>query len=57
MNKQSTDRTRNERQKRRRENERRWLIQHGFTSWESLHTKLMKGEVTIKSSKKEANKV
>ncbi len=49
MNKPDT--TRNERQKRRRENERRWLIQHGFTSWESLHTKLMNGEVEIKAKK------
>jgi hypothetical protein len=31
----------------RREREKKWLKKHGLTSWESLHTKLMKGELTI----------
>jgi hypothetical protein len=42
-----TDRTRNERQKRRRENEKAWLKANGFTSWEALHTKLVSGKIFI----------
>ena len=36
------DKTRNERQSRRRMKEKEWLKQHGFNSWEALHTLMMK---------------
>lgn len=32
------DKTGNERQQRRREREKAWLKEHGFESWEALHT-------------------
>jgi hypothetical protein len=41
------DSTRNQRQARRREREKEWLEQHGWRSWEALHTSLMKGEVDL----------
>lgn len=30
--------------------ERQWLTSHGFTSWESLHTKLMNGDIALDKS-------
>ncbi len=36
------DKTGTERQQRRREREREWLKTNGFTSWEQVHTMLMK---------------
>jgi len=45
--KSNTDRTRNQRQARRREREKQWLEANGWISWESLHTALMKGEVVL----------
>jgi len=41
------DKTGNERQQRRRENEKKWLKKHGFKSWEALHTSLMKDETRL----------
>ena len=41
------DNTRNERQARRREREKQWLSDHGYTSWEKLHTELMNGIVWL----------
>jgi len=45
--KQNTDRTRNQRQARRREREKQWLEANGWSSWEALHTALMNGQVAI----------
>lgn len=41
------DKTRNERQARRRMREKQWLIANGWKSWEALHTALMSGKVII----------
>ena len=35
------------RQRRRREREKVWLKEHGFESWEALHTALMNGETSL----------
>ena len=47
MNK--TDNTRNQRQARRREREKRWLTENGWQSWEALHSALMNGSVRLVS--------
>ena len=41
MPEKKADKTRNERQARRRAKERQWLAENGFSSWEALHTKLL----------------
>lgn len=41
------DKTGNERQQRRRKREKEWLKDHGFESWEALHTALMNGEASL----------
>lgn len=41
------DTTGNDRQRRRREREKAWLKEHGFQSWEALHTALMNGETSL----------
>ncbi len=41
------DKTGNERQQRRRQREKEWLKEHGFKSWEALHTALMNGETSL----------
>lgn len=41
------DRTRNERQARRRGREKEWLDKNGWRSWESLHSALMNGSVIL----------
>lgn len=41
------DKTGNERQQRRRQREKEWLKEHGFRSWEALHTALMNGETCL----------
>lgn len=41
------DKTGNERQQRRRKREKEWLKEHGFKSWEALHTALMSGETSL----------
>jgi hypothetical protein len=41
------DRTGNERQKRRREREKTWLVENGFNSWEALHTALLSGKARL----------
>jgi len=48
------DKTGNERQQRRREREKTWLKEHGFQSWEALHTALMNGETSL--TKREPDK-
>lgn len=47
MMKTKEDSTRNGRQARRREREKAWLKEHGWGSWEALHTALMRGEVLV----------
>jgi hypothetical protein len=51
--KEKKDPTRNQRQSRRRERERRWLKAHGWRSWEALHTSLMNGSTWVISRKTE----
>ncbi len=41
------DRTINERQARRRLKEKNWLTEHGWGSWEAVHTALLKGLVKL----------
>lgn len=41
------DTTGNDRQRRRREREKAWLKEHGFKSWEALHTALMNNETSL----------
>lgn len=41
------DKNGNDRQRRRREREKVWLKEHGFESWEALHTSLMNGETSL----------
>jgi len=43
----STPKTNNERQRARRLREKEWLTTHGYNSWESLHTALMDGIITL----------
>jgi len=42
MPEKKADKTRNERQARRRAREKLWLAENGFSSWEAVHTILMK---------------
>ncbi len=42
-----TKRTNNQRQSRRRDREKKWLQANGWTSWEALHTALMKGVIGV----------
>jgi hypothetical protein len=51
--KKKPDRTRNERQARRRDREKQWLNQNGWKSWEALHTALMSGNVSLVSVNQE----
>lgn len=44
MPEKKKDRTRNERQARRRAREKQWLTQNGFSSWEVIHTALIIGK-------------
>ncbi len=50
-----TDNTRNERQTRRREREKRWLKANGWRSWEALHTALMVGAIRLVSKTADAH--
>ena len=50
-----TDNTRNERQARRREREKRWLKANGWRSWEALHTALMSGVAHLVSNKADSH--
>jgi len=54
MMKTKEDYTRNERQARRREREKEWLKEHGWGSWEALHTALMRGDVLLFKKKVES---
>jgi hypothetical protein len=42
-----TDRTRNERQARRRGREKEWLYKNGWRSWEALHSALMNSSAIV----------
>lgn len=53
MPEKKKDKTRNERQARRRAREKQWLTEHGFSSWEVVHTKLMKGHTRLVDVKEE----
>jgi hypothetical protein len=46
------DRTRNERQARRREREKQWLGKNGWTTWEAVHTLLMTDKYQIVKTSK-----
>jgi len=46
-----TPKTTNERQQARRKREKKWLADHGFTSWEQLHTMLMNNKLTLTENK------
>lgn len=48
------DSTRNQRQARRREREKRWLEKNGWRSWEALHTVLMNGAARLISGAADA---
>lgn len=41
------DNTRNQRQARRREREKKWLNENGWQSWEALHTALINGSTRL----------
>ena len=41
MPEKKPDKTRNERQARRRAREKLWLAENGFSSWEAVHTALL----------------
>ena len=47
MAEKATDKTRNERQARRRAREKLWLSENGFSSWEALHTKLLSKQIGL----------
>lgn len=47
MPKKKTDKTRNERQARRRAREKQWLNENGWSSWEALHTALVNGKIKL----------
>ena len=47
------DRTNTSRQQRRRQREKEWLAQNGWSSWESLHTALMNGSASLVPEHKE----
>lgn len=41
------DKTRNERQARRRVREKQWLTENGWSSWEAVHTALITGKYRL----------
>lgn len=41
------DKKGNERQRRRRDREKKWLKKHGFKSWESIHTLLVNEKLEL----------
>jgi hypothetical protein len=47
MPEKKPDKTRNERQARRRAREKQWLATHGFTSWEVVHTRLLSKKIAL----------
>lgn len=57
MMKTKEDSTRNGRQARRREREKAWLKEHGWGSWEALHTALMRGEVEVMRASHQGQKI
>lgn len=53
MREKKPDKTRNERQARRREREKRWLAENGFSSWEAVHTGLIAEKYRLVVDKRE----
>lgn len=51
-----TDKTRNERQAKRRAREKQWLTEHGWASWEAVHTALIRGEIQLRLQNEESIK-
>lgn len=51
--KPSKDKTSKERQARRREREKLWLLENGWKSWEAIHTALLKGFIKLVRSQPE----
>ena len=51
MPEKKADKTRNERQARRRAREKQWLSENGFSSWEVVHTLLVSGFAKIVGDK------
>jgi len=51
----SSDKTIKERQARRRLKEKKWLTEHGWGSWEAVHTALLKGLVKLVRVESELN--
>jgi hypothetical protein len=47
MPEKKPDKTRNERQARRRAREKKWLADNGFSSWEAVHTILMRDSMKL----------
>jgi len=47
MPEKKTDKTRNERQARRRAREKQWLTGNGWSSWEAVHTALVNGKIKL----------
>lgn len=52
MPEKKTDKTRNERQARRRDREKQWLIENGWKSWEAIHTGLITSKLILVQSTK-----
>lgn len=48
------DKTRNERQARRRAKEKKWLAENGFSSWEAVHTALLNEKFHLVKEMKES---
>lgn len=53
MPEKKADKTRNERQARRRAREKQWLAENGFSSWEALHTALLAEKYHLMKQTKE----
>lgn len=51
------DKTRNERQARRRKREKEWLAENGWVSWEAFHTALLRGQVGVVSPWQRRNRI
>lgn len=47
MPEKKPDKTRNERQARRRAREKQWLAENGFSSWEAVHTQLLSRQIVL----------
>ena len=54
MPEKKPDKTRNERQARRRAREKQWLAENGFSSWEAIHTALLTEKFQLVKETKES---